>query len=336
MKDFDDENRITDWDESTYSDITRDIHQMLSFSERYPGYKMKSFSDDELYDPDYLDLRDYDRYESSCRAIESLSYYPRAKEKVESDYLIKNNKPTSVIVRNHTRWTISRIVFIDTDGEVLFSVKDIDSNITSRFEIGRLSFYDGKKGFVFFVFDGDETLYYQNCLYSIDVKEKGLYLNIKDSIIEKLIPLDFDEDEIGFDSPQFNTSIYNTAKKISKEIEKSQYIRKYRDLLICKSELDKLLGNDSYYCDSDNTVYLTADNVINCLQSFLSGKLNKQDLVDWVLFMWGCGLMKINELEIESVFSVFSAIMDSKNTISEDKIKKMIYCLENNYEFFEQ
>jgi len=95
----------------------------------------------------------------------------------------------------------------------------------------------------------------------------------------------------------------------------SDYLIKFRELIISKADLAKLLGTNPVYAKTDDPVPIYGRNVINLLESYISRIIDYHSVIEW------CDVVRFSELfyypndeeEQEIVATVIDEIQDSED-----------------------
>jgi len=95
----------------------------------------------------------------------------------------------------------------------------------------------------------------------------------------------------------------------------NDFLIKFRELMISKADLTKLLGANPVYSKISNPVPIYGRNVINLLDSYISGKINYHFVIEW------CDVVRFSELfyypndedEQEIVATVIDEIQDTED-----------------------
>lgn len=110
----------------------------------------------------------------------------------------------------------------------------------------------------------------------------------------------------------------------------------YRNLKISKSELQQALGEDLHNVEFKKAYLIKGNDVANAIRMLQNGEVAVDTLVDWVNVVWFTELYVFDDVEADSIISVFEVLetMDEEGVVvSDDEFTQMIEALTSNLEY---
>ena len=121
-----------------------------------------------------------------------------------------------------------------------------------------------------------------------------------------------------------------------KDFSKEKHLDLYRNLKINKSELQQALGEDLHNVECKKAYLIKGNDVANAIRMLQNGEIAVDTLVDWVNVVWFTELYVFDNVEADSIISVFEVLetMDEEGVVvSDDEFTQMIEALTSNLEY---
>lgn len=114
-----------------------------------------------------------------------------------------------------------------------------------------------------------------------------------------------------------------------------EILKSFRDGVINDTIMNHLQEMKNIKLDNFTPLEIRLDHIINILEKFLSGKIDKNKLLIWVNTIWFSDYYDYKTEQMDSISSVINELEEldeDESKISSNKIKDYIHALQNNIE----